>query len=137
MRFALLALVACSHSHSAPPAPDAAPALHVGPFTPLACTSGNPGDPTCPFNFIDLLPASGQLTFVAMPLANNTYAGDVTFVGGSRGLYLTNPRIDDCAGYSLAVLAPSVDAADGVRVDLGSSVLPLARELCLEADDYR
>jgi hypothetical protein len=68
----LVVLVACSHSPSSAPSPDAAALRESPAFTMLLCTSGQPGDPTCPLNDVDVtcvpgLPAT-YLQFVAEPL---------------------------------------------------------------------
>src|SRR5262249_40548506 len=54
------------------------PELATARFTPLLCTSGNPGDPTCPINYVDLTGilqgwAGAQIKMVAQPLSQDLY----------------------------------------------------------------
>jgi hypothetical protein len=98
-----VSLVACGDP--APATPDAhvvaeidAPAaLRSSPFLMQLCTSGNPGDATCPINFVALDELGGvavgaQLRFVAQPLAQDFYLNDVRISGSAKlhiqGLYL-------------------------------------------------
>ncbi len=123
-------LAACGSSAS----PDAGPALRVGPLTLLYCTSGTPGDPTCPFNHLDLSPASGEVDLVATMMTNTTYASDVAIKAGTGGLYLVNPRFDNC-DQAPSNPWPTLDLQAGAIMDYGASVLPLP-PLCFDADRY-
>ena len=76
---------------------DARPVLRSAPFMMLLCTSGNPGDVTCPINFVSLdelggVALSASLRFVTQALAQDLYLNDLRIVGSAtlhiQGLYL-------------------------------------------------
>jgi len=71
--------------------------LETAPFQPLLCTSGTAGDPTCPYNHVDLTPVGlpgATITFVAQAIGNDsTYLTDLTFDTGTnpQGGYIEHP----------------------------------------------
>lgn len=74
------------------------PGLATGRFTPLLCTSGTPGEPTCPITVIDLAPlvegwAGATIKFVAQPLSQDLYLTNFTLTGGPEGVYIEHPLL--------------------------------------------
>jgi len=57
------------------------------------CTMGNPGDPACPINMIDLTPlgAAGTLEVVVTQLVSDTYLTNIKVKAGATGMYLQHP----------------------------------------------
>lgn len=68
--------------------------LQTGKFTPLLCTAGLPGDPTCPVNHVDLtalgLPGA-SIDLVAQPLSQDLYVTDLKLTASVDGVYLEHP----------------------------------------------
>jgi mono/diheme cytochrome c family protein len=68
--------------------------LQTGKFTPLLCTGGNPGDPTCPVNHVALdglgLPGA-SIDMVAQALSQDLYVTDLKLVPSVDGVYLEHP----------------------------------------------
>jgi mono/diheme cytochrome c family protein len=63
-------------------------------ITPLLCTSGEPGAPTCPINTIDLgsIGAPGAaVTFTVEPLSTGLYLSELKLTGGGDGVYVEHP----------------------------------------------
>jgi len=72
------------------------PILATPHFTPLLCTSGQPGESTCPINYVDLLPlvagwGGAQIKFVAQPLTQDLYLTNLSVVPGPDGVYVEHP----------------------------------------------
>ena len=72
------------------------PILATALFTPLLCTGGQPGEPSCPINYVDLLPlvegwAGAQIKFVAQPLSQDLYLTNLAVVPGAEGVYIEHP----------------------------------------------
>jgi hypothetical protein len=76
--------------------------LTTMPFTPLLCTSGTSGSPTCPINHVGLADVGmsatppidltgAEITFVVQPLSNSMYVTDLTLVAGASGIYIEHP----------------------------------------------
>ncbi len=70
--------------------------LETPAFTPVLCTAGNPGDPTCPITYVDiagLVPgwAGAKIKFVATPLSQDLYITNLELEGGPEGVYLEHP----------------------------------------------
>ncbi len=70
--------------------------LETAPFTPVLCTGGNPGDPTCPITYVDisgLVPdwAGAKIKFVAQPLSQDLYMTNLALEGGAEGVYIEHP----------------------------------------------
>jgi hypothetical protein len=131
---AWIVLVAACTSHSAS-VPDGGQTVTTGEFTVLGCTSGNPGDPTCPINHVDLDlgaqgPANSELDFVAQLLAQNVYITDAQAIDGSNQ-HIRNLRLEQPCGTDV-----SANAWGSVAVDPGATVqLPslavLTTNLCV------
>ncbi|MBV8755819.1 MAG: hypothetical protein JO257_01005 [Deltaproteobacteria bacterium] len=68
--------------------------LETGQFQPLLCTSGNPGDPTCPVNHVALdglgLPGA-SIDLVAQQLGSTLYVTDLKLTASVDGVYLEHP----------------------------------------------
>jgi len=68
--------------------------LQTGKFTPLLCTGGNPGDPTCPINHVSLdglgLPGA-TIDLVAQALSQDLYVTDLKLSASVDGVYLEHP----------------------------------------------
>jgi hypothetical protein len=68
--------------------------LQTGKFSPLICTSGNPGDPTCPINHVSLdgIPLPGAtIDLVVQALSQDIYVTDLTLNASVDGVYLEHP----------------------------------------------
>jgi hypothetical protein len=70
--------------------------LETARFTPILCTSGEPGSATCPFTYVDisnLVPgwAGTRIKFVATPLSQDLYVTWLSIEGGPEGVYLEHP----------------------------------------------
>ncbi len=83
--------------------------LETPEFTPLKCTAGVGGDPTCPINTValDSIGAVGaKITFVyEQPTSTLTYLTDITLSAGPNGVFIEHP------------LFASIDAAGKVTPD--------------------
>lgn len=83
-------------------------------FTPMICTSGAPGDATCPINHASLgdlaqigpMLAGVEITFTAQALSS-LYVTNLTLSGGSSGVYLEHPLF-----VSLKAAGPYPDQLD-------------------------
>ncbi len=69
--------------------------LETPEFTPLKCTAGVAGDPTCPLNTValDAIGAPGaKITFVyEQPTSTLTYLSDITLSAGAGGVFIEHP----------------------------------------------
>ncbi len=70
--------------------------LETAPFTPLLCTSGTPGEATCPINYVDISNLvegwmGAKIKFVAQPLSQDLYLTNLALEGGPEGVYLEHP----------------------------------------------
>lgn len=70
--------------------------LETQPFTPVLCTGGNPGDPTCPITYVDITNlvdgwAGAKIRFVAQPLSQDLYVTNLALEGGPEGVYIEHP----------------------------------------------
>jgi hypothetical protein len=70
--------------------------LETAAFTPVLCTAGNPGDPTCPITYVDISNlvegwAGAKIKFVAKPLSQDLYVTNLAVEGGPEGVYLEHP----------------------------------------------
>jgi hypothetical protein len=104
---------------------DATVALRSAPFLMQLCTGGNPGDATCPINFISLDELGGvavgaRLRFVAQPLAQDFYLSDLR-ISGSTTLHIQGLYLDQWNG-TMATAGPLLVEELGP----GQTVGPLA-----------
>lgn len=70
--------------------------LETARFNALLCTSGQPGDATCPYNYVDIAPlvegwAGARIAFIATPLSQDLYVTNLALESGSEGVYLEHP----------------------------------------------
>lgn len=70
--------------------------LETALFTPVLCTGGNPGDPTCPITYVDITGlvdgwAGARIKFVAQPLSQDLYVTNLSLEGGAEGVYIEHP----------------------------------------------
>ena len=70
--------------------------LETQPFTPVMCTAGLPGDPTCPITDVDISGlvegwAGAHIKFVAQPLSQDLYVTNLRLEGGPEGVYIEHP----------------------------------------------
>jgi hypothetical protein len=70
--------------------------LETAAFTPLLCTSGTPGEATCPINYVDISGLvegwmGAKIKFVAQPLSQDLYLTNLALEGGPEGVYLEHP----------------------------------------------
>ncbi|HEY0193794.1 MAG TPA: hypothetical protein VGC42_21910 [Kofleriaceae bacterium] len=71
----------------------------VAAFSPMICTAGVSGDPTCPTNHISLSTIDGigpmlagvEMSFTAQALSDSLYVTNLTLNGGTSGVYLEHP----------------------------------------------
>jgi hypothetical protein len=74
----------------------AGPTLETAAFTPVFCTDGDPGSPTCPITTVDLSGlvegwAGAKIKFVATPLSQDLYITNLVLEGGPEGVYIEHP----------------------------------------------
>ena len=63
---------------------------------PLLCTSGMPGEMTCPITHVDISMlvegwAGARINFVAQPLSQDLYVTNLSLEGGPEGVYIEHP----------------------------------------------
>ena len=65
-------------------------------FTPMLCTSGNPGDAMCPINTVDIMGLSvpATMSMVITPLTTDLYITNIKLKGGASGVYAAHPLIE-------------------------------------------
>lgn len=65
-------------------------------FTPMLCTGGNAGDPTCPINTIvlDALGVPASVEFVATPLVSDLYLTNIKLKAGAMGVHIQHPMFE-------------------------------------------
>jgi mono/diheme cytochrome c family protein len=70
--------------------------LETARFTPVLCTGGSPGDPTCPVTYVDITGlvegwGGARIKFVAQPLSQDLYVTNLALEGGPDGVYIEHP----------------------------------------------
>jgi hypothetical protein len=94
-------------------------------FTPMLCTGGNPGDPTCPINMVDLssLGQPATLEIVVTQLVADLYLTNIAITAGPAGLHITHPLIES---WPAGAMEPKPDPIDRwFNVDL--NIAPAAQ----------
>jgi hypothetical protein len=114
MRWLVLLVAACGSS--APPAPDAPTTAETPAFTPLLCTQGSAGDPSCPVNQVN--DSYIWFSFTLQPLSTNAYIPDFTF-REVRATHLVHARF--VAHTATGDVIDPGDALAGVPVITGSA----------------
>lgn len=116
---ALSLLLGCSGGSGATPA-DAA-VMRTSKFTPLLCTSGTPGDATCPINTVDLgLTPQLEIQFVAEPIAQSLNISHIRLTGAAThvdGMYLELWAPDNAMPAASVLVTASYDVASGAAID--------------------
>jgi hypothetical protein len=139
---AFLALAACSAHHaptSAPP--DAASPILLEPFTPLLCTEGFPGSPSCPYNRFALgeaVTVGSELEMIIQPMSQDLYLTDLLVDVGDQGLYVEGLRLEVWPCTTPAPgFWPTIDMAAGTRTTLADATLSgvtAGTEICIVYD---
>jgi len=70
--------------------------LETQPFMVVLCTSGLPGEMSCPFTTVDISGlvegwAGAKIKFVAQPLSQDLYVTNLSLEGGPEGVYIEHP----------------------------------------------
>ncbi len=97
-------------------------AMHTDPFVPLLCTSGLPGDPTCPYNHVLIDVTIGttllqpEIDYIAQPLASGQLSLiDGKLVNSVIGLAISKLFVEESPCSEPApVDAPSIMTTSGV-----------------------
>lgn len=103
--------------------------LATAPFSPLLCTSGNPGDATCPINIVDISPlvtgwAGAQIKFVAQPLGTDLYVTNLALITGSEGVYIEHPLFVSWPNDGSQPLPDTLDRYFNVKMNLKAGDAP-------------
>ena len=94
--------------------------VQTAPFTPLLCTAGVAGDPTCPVNHVDLTPVGlpgATIDFLAQPLSQDTYVTDLALKASADGAYIEHPLFVSVPPMG-EVIPDSLDRFFAVKMDL-------------------
>ncbi len=102
--------------------------LTTQPFTPIYCTSGVAGDPTCQYNKVLLADAGmsasppvdltgAYIQFIVQPLSNDMYVTDLTLNAGTNGIYIEHPLFV-YVPQTGDVVPDSIDRFFAVKMDL-------------------
>ena len=75
---------------------DEIPPIRTAQMVPMLCTMGNPGDPQCPINMIDLtaLGQPGRVEVVVSQLVADSYLTNIKIVAGAAGLHIAHPLFE-------------------------------------------
>jgi hypothetical protein len=103
--------------------------LATQPFAPLLCTSGNPGDATCPVNIVDISPlvtgwAGAQIKFVAQALGTDLYVTNLALITGSEGVYIEHPLFVSWPNDGSQPLPDTLDRYFNVKMNLKAGDAP-------------
>lgn len=129
--FAFAMLAACDGSTEL--ARDAGPdaAVHsLPPFTPLLCTGGSAGDPTCPFNYADItdLGAGATMRLLATPSGPRVFLRDIRLTAGPSGLHVEDLRFvvyrDGIAVPQLSPFPREIDLNGNEVLTIDAAALP-------------
>jgi len=99
-------------------------------FSPLLCTMGVPGDPTCPINYVDITGlvegwGGAQIKFVAQPLGQDLYFTNLALVGGTDGVYLEHPLFVSWPSDTQAEPIPdTLDRFFNVKINMMPGAMP-------------
>jgi hypothetical protein len=102
----------------------------LSPFTPLICTSGDPGEPTCPINHVDVseIADGAKLQFLAVPGSTRLFLQDIELTAGAGGLFVRDLRFvvyrDGIGIPQIGPLPPVIDLAAGEVYTLDAAGLP-------------
>ncbi len=94
--------------------------IQTAPFTPLLCTMGVAGDPTCPLNHVDLTPVGlpgAEIDFLLQPLSSDSYVTDLVLKAAADGAYIEHPLFVSVPPMG-DVQPDSIDRFFNVKMDL-------------------
>jgi len=104
--------------------------LSTGVFTVLACIGGTAGDPTCPYNEVDLaaLGVAATIRFVATPTAGRLTITQLALAVGASPIELVHPRFVAHPANGPAIPDPAdslagVDATTSGPIGSGTVIL--------------
>jgi mono/diheme cytochrome c family protein len=108
-----------------------APTLETEPFTPLLCTSGNPGDPTCPITYVDISPlvtgwAGARIKLVAQPLSQDLYVTNLSLEAGSEGVYIEHPLFVSWPADGSQPFPDTLDRFFNVKINMMPGDMPVS-----------
>jgi hypothetical protein len=94
---------------------------------PMICTSGNPGDPTCPINMVDLslvgpTPVPATLTFVLQNVSGSSYYTQIKVKAGAEGVYFEHPLIESYVGGDTVPTPDPVDRMFAVVMNVPANM---------------
>lgn len=103
--------------------------LATEPFSPLLCTGGDPGSPTCPINIVDLSPlvtgwAGAQIKFVAQPLGTDLYVTNLQLITGAEGVYIEHPLFVSWPNDGSQPLPDTLDRFFNIKMNLKVGDMP-------------
>jgi len=103
--------------------------LETAAFTPLLCTSGSPGDATCPYNYVDIGGlvegwAGAQIRFVAQPLSQDLYLTNLALQGGPEGVYLEHPLFVSWPAAGGDPIPDTLDRFFNVKLNMMPGAMP-------------
>jgi hypothetical protein len=99
-------------------------------FTPLLCTSGDPGESTCPINHVDVsaIADGAKLQFLAVPGTTRIFLHDIELTAGANGLFVRDLRFvvyrEGVGIPQIGPLPPVIDLAAGEVYTLDAAGLP-------------
>jgi hypothetical protein len=102
------------------PAPEP---IRTAQLTPTLCTAGNPGDPTCPLNTLDLgglgpTPVAATVTFTVNQVGPDSYYTNIKIKAGPEGVYIEHPLFETWpAGETMPTTDP-IDRFFAIVVNL-------------------
>jgi hypothetical protein len=98
-------------------------------FTPLLCTSGRPGEPTCPINHVDVgdIADGAKLQMLAIPTSTRVFLHDIALTAGPAGLFVRELRFvvyrDGVAIPQLGPFSPVIDLASDEVLTIEAAAL--------------
>ena len=106
---------------------DTNPPIRTAMVVPQLCTGGNPGDPTCPINTIDLSAlnvAGASFSFVAQAAGADLYMTNMQFTAGADGLHVEHPIIESWPPGAAEPVPDPIDRFFNVVINLMTGAAP-------------
>lgn len=106
---------------------DTNPPIRTAMAVPQLCTGGNPGDPTCPINTLDLSAlnvAGASFSFVAQAAGADLYMTNMQFTAGTDGLYVEHPIIESWPPGATDPKPDPIDRYFNVVINLQTGAAP-------------
>jgi cytochrome c553 len=102
--------------------------LETAAFTPVICTGGAPGSPTCPITTVDISGlvegwAGAQITFVAQALSQDLYVTNLALSGFGEGVYIEHPLFVS-RPIERQPIPDSLDRFHNVKMNLMAGSMP-------------